>query len=353
MIANKCPPAVCQYNTECPRPTPIPENRQNEQASALQTWGTWFELSEPLIESCRKSFAPVDSSLLLHESGPSGQVLRLAEPKGGSIPSGWNGSLRFEKLLGEMGNWKASIQLVHGNRRFTKFKDNDGSDDIKLNWSLIDNADVEEEFRAFIDNTPDGEFIDAELTVGNDDASEVDGFKQTMSFPLRLSQIDRLVLPLSPLYVIFEDPQYNRRLASKTHSNTKVIKFNGFEDPQTVTLAGDRREYNPNSKLFAAFYRSNFTDSGPPPPPGGTLKAKWKLSRIDQDGVVHVLRKFPTSNNVGDFVHERTLIEIELGLYDAHFSRRCAGVGVCSSTLQLKKLATPPLLRDSTSLENL
>ncbi|WP_446011955.1 LysM peptidoglycan-binding domain-containing protein [Candidatus Electrothrix sp.] len=87
-----------------------------------------------------------------------------------------------------------------------------------------------------------GTLIKAEAIVSPPENKE--GFSQTLSFMLRRAGEQRS-LPLSPRFIYFEDPEYNRRLASPT---ARVVE-NILEDniAHSVTLSVDRKEYNPDS----------------------------------------------------------------------------------------------------------
>ncbi|MFM7425945.1 MAG: LamG domain-containing protein, partial [Elainella sp.] len=82
-----------------------------------------------------------------------------------------------------------------------------------------------------------------------------DGFEQSLSFTLRLTSDRTLPLPLQPRFLQFEDPEYNRQLASPTAHVSTQVAANLSSDPAAAAqliglrLAADRREYNPDSLL--------------------------------------------------------------------------------------------------------
>ena len=95
------------------------------------------------------------------------------------------------------------------------------------------------------------------LQVDVEPPVETNEFKQTLSFPLRLAGQFACPLALQPQFIHFEDPEYNRRLASASAHSSRVIKLknssaNDFQ-LYTLTLSADRREYNPESLLSVRF----------------------------------------------------------------------------------------------------
>ncbi|MBZ0283171.1 MAG: LamG domain-containing protein [Anaerolineae bacterium] len=127
------------------------------------------------------------------------------------------------------------------------------------------------------------------------------GFYQTLTFPLRFADQTLLPLPLEPYFIHFEDPEYNRQLASSSaHASGNVKEIVGDEEVlHTVTLSADRKQYNPDSHIAL---RYDWDDDR-------TIekikKTKVKLSRVSKDGVVNNLN---APNN--------ELFPAELKLYD-------------------------------------
>ena len=69
----------------------------------------------------------------------------------------------------------------------------------------------------------------------------------------------RLPLPFEPYYVHFEDPEYNRLLASNAAHAAQIVKDRRLVDGKaqeiahTVTLAADRKEYDADSEIALRF----------------------------------------------------------------------------------------------------
>lgn len=89
-----------------------------------------------------------------------------------------------------------------------------------------------------------------------------DGFQQSLSFALRLTSDRTLPLPLRPQFLQFEDPEYNRQLASSTAHSFSQITVPGSTQLVGLRLATDRREYNPDTLLT---WRYDWADTEPNP----------------------------------------------------------------------------------------
>lgn len=111
------------------------------------------------------------------------------------------------------------------------------------------------------------------------------GFYQTLSFPLRFADQTLLPLPLEPYFIHFEDPEYNRQLASSSaHASGNVKEVVGDEEIlRTVTLSADRKQYNPDSHVAIRY------DWDTDPQDGSLKKTKVKLSRVSKEGAVNDL----------------------------------------------------------------
>jgi hypothetical protein len=104
-----------------------------------------------------------------------------------------------------------------------------------------------------------------------------DGYGHELRFPLRVADPTAPSLPLVPRHVHFEDPEYNRRLASPSAHAGVPVQFPGpGTSPQRViTLSAERRECNATSTLALRF------DWDEPPP--GTPNVTLTLQKIDLD----------------------------------------------------------------------
>lgn len=134
-----------------------------------------------------------------------------------------------------------------------------------------------------------------------------DGFQQSLSFALRLTSDRTLPLPLRPQFLQFEDPEYNRQLASPTaHSSTQITvpSPGGLTKLISLRLATDRREYNPDSLLT---WRYDWADTEPSPASNlGQIDAVFparalQIKRIRKGGeaLLSLPSSSPTNLNTG------------------------------------------------------
>ncbi len=85
-------------------------------------------------------------------------------------------------------------------------------------------------------------------------------FRQTLEFPLRISHAGRARPPLRPTFIHFEDPEYNRKLATPTAHKTTIKKAKAPDNQlYAVRLASDRREYSPDGLVTI---RYDWNDEG-------------------------------------------------------------------------------------------
>lgn len=82
-------------------------------------------------------------------------------------------------------------------------------------------------------------------------------FRQLLSFGLRVAAPEAPPLPLRPQFLHFEDPEYNRALATQAGRAERMLKLPVQGQNQfglfTLTLATDRRSYNSDSPLALIF----------------------------------------------------------------------------------------------------
>jgi hypothetical protein len=119
-----------------------------------------------------------------------------------------------------------------------------------------------------------------------DNDNKREGFKQILSFPLRPAEPKKLPLPLAPRFIHFEDPEYNRRLASAAASASRQVPVSRLttETPKapyetflfTATLATDRQAYNPDSELALRYDWAEEVDL--------PVEAEIRLARITPTG---------------------------------------------------------------------
>ncbi len=247
-----------------PRPILLPANREGHNDTALQTWHSLFKPTE----TRGSSNSPVDNAILALKPNPVGLELELfdAGPKSiqnGGIPVSsdveqtWDGTLRFkfdQYFKGAGPQWNLQAELVDGDQSFA-FGGVIQTPTTATGVVTFPPSDLTA-VTNWLKQQPHGKAISVKVHVNypEPDASRVRTFRQTLTFPLRIV-VDKGVfrLPFEPKYILFEDPEYNRRLVTTTAQRTQFVVFNATES-DTVTLSLDRREYNPTGPIYFLFF---------------------------------------------------------------------------------------------------
>jgi hypothetical protein len=110
-------------------------------------------------------------------------------------------------------------------------------------------------------------------------------------------------LPYIPPFVFFEDPEYNRRLASESAQNQSPVTVPDFpgpgQSPVNVTLATDRDEYNTTGAIHYLFLfdppRETIPKTGVPA--GQPITATMTFTPIDTSGSPTDLLTVPVTVN--------------------------------------------------------
>lgn len=224
-----------------PRPVPLPKNTNVEQA--LQPWSSYFEPTQ----TQRVSQSPADEAFFAESGAVPARRLRmqLQQPLHGAIPAQWDGELVFELTSDgkPLTDWEIRITIVDGNQMFTYsppplLEATTGFVPIDLS-----------QLQTHLSRSSIAHVLTVTAQVKSKSAQN--GFFQTLSFPLRISSDARLRLPLEPHFIQFEDPEYNRRLASTPVHASGILQVQEQSKlvMHTVTLSADRREYNPSSQI--------------------------------------------------------------------------------------------------------
>lgn len=244
-----------------PRPILLPANREGHNDTALQTWHSLFQPTE----TRRSSNSPVDNAILALKPNPVGLELELfgSSPKSiknGGIPVSsdveqtWDGTLRFQFVQATNTQWNLQAELVDGDQGFafggvirTSATATGAIDFPPSNLAAV---------TKWLKQQPHGKAVSVRVHANyhDTDLNRVKTFRQTLTFPLRIV-VDQGVfrLPFEPKYILFEDPEYNRRLVTTTAQRTQFVVFSATES-DTVTLSLDRREYNPTGPIYFLFF---------------------------------------------------------------------------------------------------
>ncbi|WP_433326967.1 LamG-like jellyroll fold domain-containing protein [Spirillospora sp. CA-294931] len=316
-----------------PRPVPLPANADGRQAVALRTWASHFDPQKPALITS----SPADEAFRAAFDDPprkptyrqTAQRLRLqlAAVERHTMDVNWDGVLTFvhrvdgavpllngqkpETPESSIRDWLLTLELVTG--KVTALADIT-TPTLVLTPSLraqltaigvpLPDTDTIEtatlsirqfglhgdpktrpaRARELIAALPPGATIHARVKAQfapDRPGAEPyhDGYSQVLRFPLRVADPSAPHLPLVPRHIHFEDPEYNRRLASPSAHATVSVQFpqqpTGTSPQRALTLSAERREANPTSTLALRF------DWDEPPP--GTPKATLTLQKIDLD----------------------------------------------------------------------
>ncbi|HHP7244668.1 MAG TPA: LamG domain-containing protein, partial [Elainellaceae cyanobacterium] len=271
-----------------PRPVPLPEN--HDPNYALQTWASYFEPTQTLLATP----APADEAFFaacyvrideqLQRVHPAQRLrLVLQQPIYGKITPQWAGELTVEAIATveppdsdfTVDDWDIQLTLVDGNQTLA-FQRLTTPSGLKFEVSDAQSETLER----ILARKASGDEVRIQAEVKP--KAITNNFSQTLSFSLRMTDPDLLPLPLKPTFIHFEDPEYNRQLASSSaHATGNLLVTEGDDLVlHEVKLSSDRREYNPDSTLFLRYdWDDNRASTG-------TLA----LSRIRGAGVVTPLK---------------------------------------------------------------
>jgi hypothetical protein len=226
--------------------------------------------------------------------------LVLDQPARGEVGLDWNGRLAFEFTatgLESLADW-LRLEVTDGQQSLAY---GPGVEDLATGVVRFELQDATV-LRLLLEDRSPGQKWTVQAYVGHQTLS--DGYEQILTFPLRIVDRQRPRLPLVPIFVFFEDPEYNRRLASPaaTASGTVREVRDGDEVLHTVTLATDRREYNAGSHLALRYD----WDDGPISEPEATVSFR----RLDRAGAALPLTE--ASSPAGRRLSPATLAQVSL-----------------------------------------
>ena len=244
-----------------PRPVPLPKNQQPR--IALQPWASYFEPDRNLLAGP----LPADEAFFAECGGNPARRLRmtLKQPLPGTVTADWTGDLSFDVIFEQAGGssggnaaeWMA-LELIDGEKVFAyQQSGNDASGNDANEYRFTLSEGLQTALRECLASKVAGDLLLVQARVGH--AEQTDGFYQTLSFSLQMAGEVRSRLPLQPYFIHFEDPEYNRQLASAAAIATTNVTLESEVGDEietvlhSVTLAADRREYNPDSRLALRF----------------------------------------------------------------------------------------------------
>jgi len=328
-----------------PRPVSLPENRPDTapnikpsleggfkeivdylQKSALQTWPSLVGLAESLLqqggtspETLKRSDNPSDNALIIvADTEAYGLEVDLIRPLGGLLSQQETAEFifdikthpntddhnpdKFPTMDNSLQLWMngLSLELVAEGRRLvftiSGTPNAEGHYSFRPTAASGDPAKSATLMREFLTGLPHGAELLLQMKVAPPKVT-TQGYKQTLSFPLRLVLPNRSMLPLRPTFIQFEDPEYNRRLTSQSARADRVLQYLSGTTQKAIelALATDRREYNPTSELLLAVSRSENK------PVSELANYSVTLKKVDAGGVEHKLKEkaavFKKENN--------------------------------------------------------
>ncbi len=323
-----------------PRPVALPANVDDRQEIALRTWASYFDPEEPALitrspadESFRAGFSdPADNPT--YRQTAQRLRLQLAAVERYALDVEWDGILTFVyradgriELVGGLppatpetgiSDWPMTLELVAGGRVVPlddvttptlvltpELRARLGAVGVPLPGPDVDvietaefsirqfglTGDAAGRARELIASLPPGAEVLARIKAQfapHHTGAEAyhDGYSHVLRFPLRVADPNAPYLPLSPRYVQFEDPEYNRRLASPSAHASVSLQFpqqpGSSTSPQrAITLSAERRECNPDGTLALRFDWDEL-------PPGSPV-VSLVLQKIDLDQTPHDL----------------------------------------------------------------
>jgi hypothetical protein len=283
-----------------PRPVPLPPNApaaDARQAVALRAWASHFLPDAGL----RIATSPLDEAFFAGAVLPAGApgatvarparglLLRLVSPPSGKIDSSWDRAFLFEaQPLGAssaLADWTIELTAQAGGRALVYTPQPPTGNLLRFEPAPLpprpNQTQPEDPRDALLGRSAPGDTI--ALVARAAPAGAGDGFRQMLIFTLRVGDEAGLPLPLEPTFIHFEDPEYNRRLVSQSASASQLVALADADKRpllKTLTLAADRREYNPGSVLAL---RYDWDD------PQVKVKGQLELRRIDINGIETVL----------------------------------------------------------------
>lgn len=296
-----------------PRPVPLPDNRLGKQATALQTWASYVTPTRRVLATPSPAgeafFAACGTAPLRRLQ------MQMTAPVSAEITSQWDGYLQFsiadENQQSRLADWKIELEVVDDTVTIPLGKPSAG-DGATIHWQP--EAAIATRLRTLIGQKTAGETI--RILAHVKPCTATLDFRQTLLFPLRIVNEQQRRLPLAPRFLLFEDPEYNRRLASLAGRASKPVQVEApITDKETelvlktVSLSTDRREYNPDSTVYLRFdWDDGQPDTELPPDPPKTLQDDPKslgqitLQKVDRDNVPYDLQPSFTEVKTGKFM---------------------------------------------------
>jgi hypothetical protein len=283
-----------------PRPVPLPPNDPQAPERALQTWASALAPTDLLAVGGTPSDDAYFAADL--ETQPGGRAanwrlqITLRNPERGVVPADWSseagaGQLDFDLTVATDhppaaggAAWTIGCALLDGATQIDYVGQSVALPEGSAQRTTHDlrftlNADGIAALRNLLARKTRGATVLLRLRIADSRAD--DGFEQLLDLPLRIGGGDALPLPLEPAFLQFEDPEYNRKLASEpARVGAQVSEANQL---RRITLAADRTRYNPDGEIVL---RYDWDD-------GRVHTAQLDIYRIDPGGVPEQIGELP------------------------------------------------------------
>jgi hypothetical protein len=285
-----------------PRPILLPSNIATAREWALQTWGSWFDVtgtvrvsSHPEAEfftldngqtkamrvSARRptkdDYPDMDNAVVQKQMELAAKTSHACE-----LPATWDGWLFFDftELAGSLADWPERVVLSSGDATFAYQRDTTIRPLKKTNhaWYMPTNMKLVSDWFAAQTHGQEATIVVSSKVP----SSSVQDSLQTARLPLRVTKA-AFPLPFSNRVLTFEDPEYNRDLSSTpVRTETIITLANG--QVLTVVLAADRAAYNTTGAIhFLHFFGNNENP--------GNVTADVSFTRLAPDGTASLIKE--------------------------------------------------------------
>lgn len=237
-----------------PRPASLPANQAGLRAKALQPWAAYFEPETGLYATAD----PRDETFFAGNAKTNTPARRLqmelTAPAGGAATKSWDGGLAFnilpESETDAPAEWAVVLEITVAGLTFTYDEISVTAPGGSLQAALPadpNDDSLQEQWQQAIGVLTPGATLSVHAHVQDKGINGIPGFQQQLEFTLRMADEQLPRLPLKPYFTHFEDPEYNRELASASgNASVQMLLGNEF---YTLRLSTCRRAYNPGSRL--------------------------------------------------------------------------------------------------------
>jgi hypothetical protein len=238
-----------------PRPVPLPPNSMETREVALQPWASWFEPNLGLL--ARSSPADEAFFAALGAEPAHRLLLKVVDPPRGELSPDWDGTLGVEVAMdgpdSRVEDWIVDLQINRLGRTLHYPAQEWAGGPGRYAFQLQEDSPEAKTLAAILQEMRQGEELVVTAQVTR--TSGASGFRQVLTLPFRLSATAELRLPLEPFFVLFEDPEYDRLLASASKHATEVAKtLDGDQlSVHAVTLSTDRTAYDADGRISLRF----------------------------------------------------------------------------------------------------